>query len=183
MSAAKGQPVAFDIERVAAAAHHVIARAEPGKLGHVRLGTILWYADIEHYRSTGTSITGLTQYRRTPQGPFAGEITKSVGWLVRRGKVGEPAVEVGGHVRRQMISLHEPDSSALNALQVGILDQMTNAVVPLTASRLMQMIRSDRLWQETKPDDAMVVATGSIVTRSPHLVAQSGRPEAETDGK
>jgi hypothetical protein len=173
VAVAKGQPVAFDIERVAAAAHHVISRAEPGKLGHVRLGTILWYADIEHYRRAGTSITGLTQYRRTAQGPFAVEITKSVGWLTRRGKVNEQPFEFPGYTRRDMISLQPPDPSALALPQTDILDHMTYVVTGLTASGLMEMIRADRLWQETKPGDAMVVATGSIVTSSPYLARGS----------
>jgi hypothetical protein len=173
VAVAKGQPVAFDIERVAAAAHHVIARAEPGKLGHVRLGAILWYADIEHYRRAGTSITGLTQYRRMPQGPFAVEITKSVGLLTRRGKVNERSFEFPGYTRRDMISLQPPDAAALALPQTDILDQMTSVVTGLTASGLMEMIRADRLWQETKPGGAMVVATGSIVTSSPYPAPQS----------
>jgi hypothetical protein len=50
---------------------------------------------------------------------------------------------------------------------------MTSVVTGLTASGLMEMIRADRLWQETKPGGAMVVATGSIVTSSPYPAPQS----------
>ncbi len=130
-------------------------------------------ADIEHYRRAGTSITGLTQYLHTAQGPFAAEITKSVGLLTRRGKVNEQPFEFSGYTRRDMISLQPPDPSALALPQTDILDQITCVVTGLTASGLIELIRADRLWQETKPGDAMVVATGSIVTSSPYLAPQS----------
>lgn len=167
--------LAFDGERLTAAVHHVIARAEPGRLGHVRLGTILWYSDIEHYRRAGMSITGLTQYQRTTHGPFSVAITKAVGALVRLGKVSEQPVQVDGHARRDMISLSEPNRAALNPTQTDILDCMTNAITVLTASRLMQAIGADPLWQETQPGDALIVATGSIVVRTDRISAAADR--------
>jgi len=167
--------LAFDGERLAAAVHHVIARAEPGRLGHVRLGTILWYSDIEHYRRAGVSITGLTQYQRTTHGPFSLAITKAVGALVRLGKISERPVQVGGYVRRDMISLSEPNRAALNPTQIEILDCMTDAITVMTASRLMQAIGADPLWQETQPGDALIVATGSIVVRTDRLSAAGDR--------
>ncbi len=163
--------LAFDSERMLAAVHHVIARAEPGRLGHVRLGTILWYSDIDHYRRAGISITGLTQYLRTTHGPFSVAITRAVGALGRLGKVSEQSVKVDGYERRAMVNLQEPNRAALNATQVDILDRMTNAIMGLTASRLMRAIGADPLWQETQPGDALVIATGSIVVRTLRISA------------
>jgi Protein of unknown function (DUF4065) len=173
--------LAFDYERVAAVVHYVIARAPPGRLGHVRLGTILWYSDIEHYRHAGVSITGLTQYQRTTHGPFAVAITKTVGALARLGKVSEHFVEVDGYTRRDMISLQEPNRSMLNATQIGILDRITDAITTLTASRLMQAIAADPLWQETQPGDALVIATGSIVIPTEQIAAPAVGPRSERE--
>lgn len=171
VSAPDRERLAFDIERLAAAVHHVIARAQLGRLGHVRLGTILWYSDIEHYRRAGTSITGLTQYQRTTHGPYSVAITKTVGALARLGKVSEQMVEIDGYKRRDMISVAEPNRSVLSTTQTGILDPMTDAITALTASRLMQLIGADPLWRETQPGDALVVATGSIIIRAERIVS------------
>jgi hypothetical protein len=160
----RGVPI---IERVAAAAHYVVWRAEPGQLGHAKLNTILWYADLDHYRRAGASMTGLTQYARDPLGMFAAEISRAVGLLVRLGKVHERTVEVADYARREMISLQAPDPAALTEVQMGILNRMIDAIAPLTARQLIEMTQNDPLWLETKPWGAMVIATGSIITRVP----------------
>jgi hypothetical protein len=159
----------LDIERTAVAAHYIIARAEPGKLGHVKLNRILWFADLEQYRRAGKSMTGLSQYSRKPQGPLAPQISQAVGWLGRSGRAREQSVAVDGYIRRVMISLREPDTSALGAAQTAILDHMINIVAPLSAAQLLDMTSADPLWQEIKPDGAMVIATGSIIAKAPRL--------------
>jgi hypothetical protein len=173
--APKKERVAPVVERAAAAAHYIIARAEPGQLGHVKLNAILWYADLDHYRRVGASMTGLTQYARGPQGIFAAEIPRAVGLLARLGKVSERTVEAAGYPRREMISLQAPDPSALTEVQMSILDRMINAIAPLPASQLIDMTSRDPLWQETNPGGAMVIATGSIVTRWP-AITLAGKP-------
>ena len=172
VSAPDRNDLAFDRERIAAAVHHVVAQAQPGRLGHVRLGTVLWYSDIEHYRRAGTSITGLTYYQRTTHGPFSVAITRAVGALGRLGKVSERPVEIDGLIRRDMISLQTPNRAALNTMQAEILGRMTAAITVLTASRLRQAIGADPLWQETQSGDALVIATGSIVVRIEQILAE-----------
>jgi antitoxin SocA-like protein len=156
---------AFGFERVAEAAHYVIARAEPGKLGHVKLNRILWYADLEHYRWHGGSLTGLQQYSRTPQGPMSPEIPRAVGRLVKDRKVAERTVKVADFPRREMIALQLPEIEAFNGKQASILNQIIKIVVPLGAHQLGQMIEDDRLWQQVGAGQAMSIATGSIMTR------------------
>jgi hypothetical protein len=159
----------LDIERTAVAAHYVIASAEPGKLGHVKLNRILWFADLEQYRRAGQSMTGLTQYSRKPQGPLATQISQAVGWLGREGRAREQSAAVDGYVRRVMISLRAPDTAALGKAQTAILDHMIDVIAPLSAAQLLDLTRADPLWQEIPPDGAMVVATGAIIAKAPRL--------------
>jgi hypothetical protein len=154
-----------DLVRIAAAAHYVIARAEPGQLGHVKLNIILWYADLEHYRRAGGSFTGLTEYTRSPQGPYASDIPRAVGVLVREGNVREQPIDVSGYVRRAMVSLREP--AGVDPQLAGILDRILAAVAPLNATQLLAFTRADPLWQEVAPGGRMIVSTGSIVTKFP----------------
>jgi hypothetical protein len=164
-----GKPDA-DIVRIAVAAHYIVARAEPGQLGHVKLNTILWYADLEHYRRSGRSLTGLTEYTHTPQGPYAADIPRAVGALVREGKVREQQITTANYARRAMVSLQEP--AGLDAQQTGILDRVLDVVVSLSATQLLAFTRADPLWQEVAPGGRMIVSTGSIITKFP---AAAGR--------
>jgi hypothetical protein len=159
------KPDAAGLVRIAVAAHYIIACAEPGQLGHVKLNTILWYTDLEHYRRAGRSLTGLTDYTHTPQGPYAADIPRAVGVLVREGKVREQPIKISDYARRAMVSLREP--VGIDALQAGILDRMMGVIAPLNAVQLLAFTRADPLWQEVAPGGRMIVATGSIITKIP----------------
>ncbi len=152
-----------DAQRVAAAVHYVIAKANSSKLGYVKLNKILWCADLEHYRWHGVTITGLRHYARTLHGPMSQDIVGAVGRLAREGKVEEQTVTVTDYTRREMFCLQHPDISMFTGAQIGILNQMIDVIVPLTASQLSRMNRDDPLWNELENNAAMSVATGSIV--------------------
>ncbi len=151
-------------QRVAAAVHYVIGKANSRKLGYVKLNKILWCADLENYRWHGVTITGLQHYTRTLHGPMSQDIVRAVGQLARERKVEERTVTVADYTRREMFCLQHPDISMFTGAQIGILDQMIDVVVPLTASQLSRMNRDDPLWNEIENNEAMSVATGSIVT-------------------
>src|ERR1022692_4597062 len=108
----------LEIQRVQAAAHYVISKTDPGQLGYIKLNTVLWYSDLEHYRWHGVSITGLHQYTRMPQGPVSNDIVRAVGRLTNEGQLEERLVEMNGFARRQMISVKEPEISMLTAAQI-----------------------------------------------------------------
>jgi hypothetical protein len=165
---------AIDIGRVAAVVHYVIAKADPGKLGHVKLNKILWSVDLEHYRWHGVTMTGLRHYLRTLHGPMSQDIVRAVGRLARAGKVEERNVTVADYTRREMVSLEDPDMSAFTVAQIGVLDKMIRLIAPLTASQLSRMNRADPLWNELGNNEAMSVATGSIMT--PPLGLRSAQP-------
>ena len=79
----------------------------------------------------------------------------------------EQPVAVADYTRREMISLCDPDVLAFRSDETAILDRMISVVAPLTARQLVQMTSADPLWQEIKPGEAMVIATGSIITQAP----------------
>ena len=152
---------------LAAATHFVIAMTESGKLGYVKLNRILWYADLEHYRWRGSSVTGLRQYTRTMHGPMAARIPQAVSRLAKEGKIAEKAVAVADYVRREMVALQPPDFRALTDEQIRILSETIRTVAPMTANELRELTHADPLWREVSNGDAMLVATGSII--SPRL--------------
>ena len=95
------------------------------------------------------------------------DIIRAVGRLAREDKVQERTVTVTDYTRREMVSLEDPDISAFTDVQIAILDQMINLVVPLTASQLGRTNREDPLWNRVEKNEAMSVATASIMTPPP----------------
>ena len=166
---------AIDSTRIAHAVHYIISEAEAGKLGHVKLNRILWYADLEYYRWHGISITGLRQYSRTSQGPMSRDISRAVRWLAREGKVIEPTVSADS-VRREMVSMASPDVSFFTDEQIAILGRATKVIAPLTASQIWKMNSDDRLLQQVKNGETMPVATAALMT--PPLASMEPRQAA-----
>ena len=146
--------------------HYVIAKADPGKLGYVKLNKILWNSDLEHYRRHFVSMTGLEQYERMPHGPMAKEINQAVGSLVRNGKVAERTVTIPDYARREMISLADPDVSPFTNEQIEILNEKIEIVVPMTASQLREATLNDPLWNVQNTDGMILVGTGSLMMSS-----------------
>jgi uncharacterized phage-associated protein len=111
------------------------------------------------------SITGLQQYTRTPQGPMSKEISQQVRHLAKEGKVAEQTVEVADYIRREMISLAQPDISDFTAEQIAVFNRVIELIAPLTANQLTQITHADSLWKELENNDAMLVSTGSVISR------------------
>jgi hypothetical protein len=170
--------VASGVERALRAAHCAIAAAAPGSLGHIKLNIALWYADIEHYRRVGASVTGLTDYARTPHGPFSKQISRAITLLAKQGAVVERAIEGDKFARRGIFSLRDFAPESLSETEVGILRRSAEAVAGLTAKQLNEAVAADPLWQETATGAVMLVATGSVVTRSSLAFSSEEREQA-----
>lgn len=152
-----------DLVRLANAAHYVIARTDPSKLGRVKLHKTLWYADLEHYRRHAASLTGLDYYTRMPQGPMSKDITRAVRLLKSEGKIAERPVKVIDYTRHELIWLTAPDISRFNAEQIDILNRMMEMVVPLTADEVSQLTHRDSLWKGLPDDTPMPIGAASVV--------------------
>lgn len=152
-----------DLARLASAAHYVIARTDPSKLGYVKLNKTLWYADLAHYRRHAASLTGLEYYTRMPQGPMSKDISRALRTLKNEGKIVERPVKVIDYTRRELIWLTEPDLSGFNAEQIDILNRMIEMVAPLTADEVSQLTHRDSLWKGLPDDAPMPIGAASVV--------------------
>ncbi len=170
--------VASSAERALRAAHCAVAAVPPGALGHIKLNIALWYADLESYRRVGASITGLTDYSRTPHGPFSKQISRAVTLLVKQGAVVERAIEGDKFARRGIFSLRDFVPGVLSEAEVGIVRRSAEAVAGLTARQLNDTIAADPLWQETATGQIMLVATGSVITRSSPAFSSEEKTQA-----
>jgi len=156
-----------DLQKLAAAAHYIIARTEPSQLGVTKLNKILWYSDIEYYRRTGQSITGSRTYVRLPRGPVPHMIEDALKLLQKAGKVLERRAKVYDYERREFVWIIEPDISMFSVDQIDIINIYIDIIKSMTAEQISNITHEDAMWDELENGDPMPVSAGSIIPRQP----------------
>lgn len=153
-------------EKLAAAAHLVIARLRPDDLGATKLNKILWAADCEFYHRHGRSLTGETEYVRRQNGPCPVNIERVLDWLKREGQIAESLEPVVSYTRREFTALKEPDISQFAAEEIDILLSVALVFTRRTAKKASDDSHDD-LWHATPPGGRMSVAAGSVRLMEP----------------
>lgn len=149
-------------ERLAAATHYVIARHHPSHMGATKLNKVLWFADCEHYRRHGRTITGEAAYVRKPNGPCTAQFDATLGLLKERGAICEESVPTYiGYPRREFHSLVPPDVSLFSGEEIDILNEVAKEIARLTAQEASDLSHDD-LWTETPSNGLMPVAAGAV---------------------
>jgi hypothetical protein len=156
-----------DLNRLASAAHYVIARTQPHELGATKLNKVLWYSDLEFYRRTGESITGAKSYVRLPRGPVPHRIDDALDLLKRTNKISERRSRVYDHERREFVWLEPPDLSMFTADQIDVINMFIDTIKPLTATQISDITHLDAVWLELENGDQMSISAGSVITRPP----------------
>lgn len=153
-------------DKLAAAAHLVIARLPPGDLGATKLNKILWAADCEFFRRHGRSLTGETEYVRKDQGPCPANIESVLLRLKDEGAIMEHRQQVVSFSRREFMALAQPDLATLTKEEIDVLLSIAIEFAPLTAKQASDDSHKD-LWKAIPPNGKMSVAAGSIRIMEP----------------
>jgi len=156
-----------DVERLAAAAHYVIARTQPHELGATKLNKVLWYSDLEFYRRTGESITGAKSYVRLALGPVPYRIEDALNLLKRANKISERRARVFDHERREFVWLEQPDLTMFTADQIDVINVFIDDIKTMTALEISNITHLDALWLELQNGEPMSISAGSVIPRSP----------------
>lgn len=98
--------------------------------------------------------------------------------LVKQGAVVERAIEGDKFARRGIFSLRDFASGSLSETETGIVRRSAEAMAGLTAKQLNETVAADPLWQETASGATMLVATGSIITRSSPAFSSEEKAQA-----
>lgn len=153
-------------DKLALAAHYLIARVRPSDLGATKLQKILWFADCAHYRRHGRSITGEILYKRKPNGPCVARLSEALAGLESEGAIVERRVmTVIGHERREFTALVEPDVSDFSGEEIDLLLQVATEIAGMTAQEVSDRSH-DALWAETPSNGTISVAAGAVNVRS-----------------
>lgn len=156
-----------DPRRLAFAAHYVIRRTEPAELGATKLNKILWFADLEHYRQHGDTITGLAAYIRMPKGPVPDGIESALKKLKDGGAVCERRSRVIDYDRREFVWLKEPDLSMFTADEIDTLNVFIDIIRKQPAGFISDVTHKDALWKVLENRDQMSVRAAAVVPRAP----------------
>lgn len=152
-------------DKLAAAAHLVIARLRADQLGATKLNKVLWFADCAHYRRHGRSLTGESDYVRKDNGPCPQRMEAVLGSLKERGKIAESLQQVVHYARREFTALQEPDLSAFTVEEVDLLLSVALELAPLSAQGVSDLSH-DTLWEEATPGGRIPVAAGAVRARA-----------------
>ena len=157
-------------DRLATAAHYVIARIAPDRLGATKLNKVLWFADCEFYRRHGRSLTGEESYVRKPNGPCVPRFEATLDNLRERGIILERSEPTyAGYPRREFTSLKEPDISCFSAEEVDLLMLVGKEIAKMTAQEASDYSH-DALWHEAPANGTLPVAAGAA---SPSLPTEA----------
>lgn len=155
------------LSRLAKTAHYVIARTRPDRLDAVKLNKVLWFADVEHYRRTGRSITGLTDYVRLQNGPVPVRMQEALAELSATGMIAVRRQKVFSYDRFEYVWLQEPDVDAFSPEEIDLLNQAVDTIEPLTASQVSEYTHLNALWIELENGDRIPIGAASVISRAP----------------
>lgn len=157
--------VGNQIDRLAAAAHYVIAHGGTD-LGRTKLNKILWFADCKSWRTRGQTITGLTDYVKLQYGPVPPGLDWALTQLASAGAIKFAPHYVGTYIRHAYVSLRSPVGNHLSVDDQSILSEVIGATNELTAFEVSELSH-DALWHETPHGGKIPVSAASVQTMSP----------------
>jgi hypothetical protein len=144
-------------------AHYVIWRSDPAKLGAVKLYKILWFADLEHYRRTGRTITGATAYTKRQFGPVPKGILQALDTLEHEHKIATAKQNYYGRPKTMFLALERPELQAFDGDEIAVVDMIADIVCDEHTAASISQLSHDALWEETEIDTDMPVGAASVV--------------------
>ena len=149
--------------RLAALAHYVIWRCDPADLGAVKLYKILWFADLEHYRRTGRTITGATAYTKLQFGPVPKGIMQALETLEHEEKIAKSSENYYGRPKTMFLARSRPDLHPFDGDEIAIVDMIADAICRNYAAASISELTHDALWAEIEIGDDMPIGAASVI--------------------
>ncbi len=143
--------------------HYVIWRCDPSELGATKLNKICWYADLDHYRLTGRTITGADHYKRLQYGPAPKGAHHVLDALKREGKIAIATETYYGKPKTMFMALSRPDLTAFTADEIATVDRIADIICSKHTAASISNISHDALWEEIALGEDIPVAAASVI--------------------
>lgn len=141
--------------------HYVIRAVPPEQLGVTKLAKILWFADVEHYRAHGDTITRSDGYKKRDQGPLHIDFYSAIDRLKRAGQIVERAVPTPAGARREFLWLAQPDMSEFNGTELATLHSVIDQIRPLSAKQVSDLSHVEP-WDSAYDGERLPVAAAAV---------------------
>lgn len=153
-------------DRTSMLAHYIISRALPDELGATKLNKVMWYADLEAYRTIGKTISGQSSYRKLQNGPVPNNIQEVLSELRSDGKIVVRHAHTPVGIRHEFIEAESPDVDAFSPQEIDIINQVLNWVRRFSANGISEKSHEDmeHLWEEIGLGDQIPIGAASIIS-------------------
>lgn len=150
-------------DRLRALAHYVIWRSNPADLGSTKLNKVLWYSDVEAYRTLGFSVTGATSYEKRQFGPVPHNIYDALGSLQTSGKISASTENHFGMPKKMFMAIERPDLSNFTADQIAIVDMVAESICKNHTAASISQASHDALWEEVPIGGSIPIGAAAVI--------------------
>ena len=132
---------------------YVAKRSEDDpNFGATKLNKILFYADFMAFYQLGASISGQT-YQKLKNGPAPRFLLPTVSTLKVKEACAEQVRDSYGYRQRRLIALREPDLSLFSGQEVGIINEVIDALWHYNATEVSALSHRFAGWRLAKLGD------------------------------
>lgn len=148
-------------ERTKTLAHYIITRCEPSRLGATRLNKVMWFADLEHYRRTGRTVSGQTSYEKRQFGPVPNGILPALDALRNERAIHWRHEPTPAGARREFVWLEPADITDFTADEIDVVNEALEWVCGRSARTVSDMTH-DALWDEVDLGAQIHIGAASV---------------------
>jgi len=148
--------------------------------GATKVNKCLYFADFSAVRRLGHPITG-AEYQRLPQGPAPRRLRPVRDRLIRSGEARlEERIDSFGYRHHDLIPVREPRTDVFSADELGVVDDVIDALDAMNAAQVSELSHGDAGWQlvregETIPYELAFVLAPEQVELTPAMRAEGRR--------
>lgn len=141
--------------------HYIICVVPPEQLGRTKLAKILWFADVEHYRATGETLSRSDKYKKHDQGPLHVDFYSSIDALQKAGAIAERSAETFAGVRKEYIWLGRPDMREFAGHEIATLHSVIEQIRPMTAKQASDLGHVEP-WDSAFDGEILPIAAAAV---------------------
>jgi hypothetical protein len=147
------QKFQFDPAKFKELVLYICSKAEPERLGSVKLHKTLYYSDMLHYVDAGHPITGAI-YRKRQLGPTADALLRTLRELERDGALQIDEVPYFGFRKREFRAKRGADLQRFSTEEIRFVDDVLKFVCDGTAKEISELSHN-LAWESTKWGDTI----------------------------
>ncbi|MGD9668704.1 MAG: Panacea domain-containing protein [Hyphomicrobiaceae bacterium] len=133
--------------------HFICENSKPEELGNVKLHKILYFADMLHFMSTGTPLTGV-EYRKQKFGPTASHLTWALSKLAEEGAIRIDTRDYFGFQKKDYIVQQRVERRLFKNSEIRLLHDVIDFVCSRSAKEISELSH-DAAWKAARMGEVM----------------------------